>query len=145
MQFGEASFPLYTIDLNNDMVLIRPEQAEEAKGKNVIIGEERPKNVNDKILAREVVLEKTPDGKESLKITLKASRPGGKQVPRKTRVGLLLKRDRSDYLFDWLDWSPPGPSQNIQAQVLGSGYFESEWIKGTRRSCEAEAHLWSVA
>ena len=43
----------------------------------MIIGEERPKNVNDNILAREVVLEKTPDGKESLKITLRASRPGG--------------------------------------------------------------------
>ena len=43
----------------------------------MIIGEERPKNVNDKILAWEVVLEKTPDGKESLRITLKASRPGG--------------------------------------------------------------------
>ena len=44
----------------------------------MIIGEERPKNVNDKILVREVVLEKTPDGKKSLKITLRASRPGGK-------------------------------------------------------------------
>ena len=47
--------------------------------KNVIIGEPRPKNVNDKILAREVTLEKTPDGKESLKITIKASRPGGQE------------------------------------------------------------------
>ena len=43
----------------------------------MIIGEERPKNVNDKILAWEVVLEKTPDGKESLKNTLRASRPEG--------------------------------------------------------------------
>ena len=76
-QVDKASFPVHTIDLNNTKVLIRPEQAEGAKGKNVIIGEERPKNVNDKILAWEVVLEKTPDGKESLKITLKASRPGG--------------------------------------------------------------------
>ena len=64
-----ASFPLHTIDLNNAKVLVRPEQAEGAKGKNVIIGEEMPKNINDKILAREVVLEKTPDGKESLKIS----------------------------------------------------------------------------
>ena len=77
MKVGEASFPLHTIDLNNAKVLIRPEQAERAKGKNVIIGEEMPKNVNDKIPVKEVVLEKTPDGKESLKITLKASRPGG--------------------------------------------------------------------
>jgi len=49
-------------------VLIRPEQAEGAKGNNVIIGKERLKNVSDKILAREVVLEKTPEGKELLKI-----------------------------------------------------------------------------
>jgi len=62
-------------------VLIRPEQAEGAKGKNVIIGEERRKNVNDRILARKVVLEKTPDGKESLKIIVEASRPGGQANP----------------------------------------------------------------
>ena len=43
----------------------------------MIIGESRPKNVDDTILAREVMLEKSPDGKESLKITIKASRPGG--------------------------------------------------------------------
>ena len=64
MQVGEASFPLHTIDLNNAKVLIWPEQAEGAIGKNVIIGEERPENVNDKILASEVVLEKSLDGKE---------------------------------------------------------------------------------
>ena len=43
----------------------------------MIIGESRPKNVDDTIMAREVTLEKSPDGKESLKITIKASRPGG--------------------------------------------------------------------
>ena len=47
----------------------------------MIIGEERPKNVNDKILGREVILEKTPDGKESLKIIVKASMPGGQESP----------------------------------------------------------------
>ena len=52
----------HTIDLSNAKVLLRPEQAEGAEGKNVVIGEARPKNVNDKILAREVVLEKAPDG-----------------------------------------------------------------------------------
>ena len=49
----------------------------EQKEKNVFIGEPRPKNVNDKIQAREVMMEKTLDGEESLKITVKASRPGG--------------------------------------------------------------------
>ena len=79
MQVDKVSTPVHTIDLDNAKVLIRPEQSEGAKGKNVIIGEPRPKNVNDKILTREVTLEKTPDGKESLKITVKASRPGGQE------------------------------------------------------------------
>ena len=56
----------------------------ERKEKNVIIGESRPKNVDDTILAREVMLEKSPDGKESLRITVKASRPEGKKVPHET-------------------------------------------------------------
>ena len=59
MQDDKASFPAHTIDLDNIKVLIRSEQAEGAKGKNVIVGEQRPKNVNEKILAREVTLEKT--------------------------------------------------------------------------------------
>ena len=79
LQINEAPFSVHTIDLNNAKVLIRPEQAEGAKGKNVIIVESRPKNVDDTILAREVTLEKSPDGKESLKITIKASRPGGQE------------------------------------------------------------------
>ena len=77
MQVDKASLPVHNIDLDNVKVLIRPEQAEGAKGKNIIIGEPRPKNINDKIQAREVTMEKTPDGKESLKITVNASRPGG--------------------------------------------------------------------
>ena len=69
----------HTIDLNNAKVVLRPEQTEGAKGKNMVIGEIRPKNVNDKILAREVVLEKAPDGKELIKITAKAQVPGGQE------------------------------------------------------------------
>ena len=79
MQDDKASIPVHAIDLDNAKVLIRPEQAEGAKGKNVIIGEPRPKNINDKVRVREVTMEKTPDGEESLKITVKASRPGGQE------------------------------------------------------------------
>jgi hypothetical protein len=43
MQVDKTPFPVHTIDLNNAKVLTHPEQAEGAKGKNVIIGEERPK------------------------------------------------------------------------------------------------------
>ena len=45
-------------------MLIWPDQAEGSKGKNVIIGDDRPLTVGNKILAREVIQEKTPDGIE---------------------------------------------------------------------------------
>jgi len=83
MKVDKTPFPIHTnthtIDLSNAKVLLRTEQAEGAEGKNVVIGEARPKNVNDKILAREVVLEKAPDGKELIKITVKAQVPGGQE------------------------------------------------------------------
>ena len=42
-----------------------------------MIGDPRPMNVNDKILAREVIAEKTPDGKPTLRIFVNAPKPGG--------------------------------------------------------------------
>ena len=58
-------------------MLIRPEQAEGAKGKQVVIGDPRPMDTSDKILAREVVKEKTDDGKDTLKIIVRNPRLGG--------------------------------------------------------------------
>ena len=73
----KAPFPVHTIDLNNAKVLIRPDKAERAKGKNVIIGDDRPLTVDNKILARELIQEKTPDGKKNLRIILKPRALGG--------------------------------------------------------------------
>ena len=70
-------FPVHTLELNNPKVLLQPEQAEGAQRKNVVIGDPRPMNANDKILAREVVAEKTPDGKPTLRIFLNGPMPGG--------------------------------------------------------------------
>ena len=58
-------------------MLIRPDQAERAKGKNVIIGDDRPLAVDNKILAMEVIQEETPDGKKNLRIILKPHTLGG--------------------------------------------------------------------
>jgi len=79
MQIDKAPFPVHTLELNNPKVLIWPKQAEGAKGKNVVIGDPRPMYVDSKILAREVVLEKTSDGKETLKIIVKAPRLRGQE------------------------------------------------------------------
>jgi hypothetical protein len=72
MQVDKNPFSVNTIDLQNSKVLIRPEQAKAAKGKNVIISEKRTITTDEKVLSSEVVVEKTADGKESLKITSKA-------------------------------------------------------------------------
>ena len=71
MKIDKAPFLVHTIDLNNAKVLIRPDKAEGAKGKNVIISDDRPLTVDNRILAREVNQEKTPDGKKNLRIILK--------------------------------------------------------------------------
>ena len=44
MQFDKNLFPAHThiLELNNPKILIRPNQAESTKGKNMIIGKERP-------------------------------------------------------------------------------------------------------
>ena len=55
MKIDKAPFSVHTIDLNNAKVLIRPDQAEGAKGKSVIIGDDRPLTVDNKILSREVI------------------------------------------------------------------------------------------
>jgi hypothetical protein len=49
MQMDNDLFHVNTIDLHGAKVLVRPEQAESTKGKNVIISEERPKRYEDKI------------------------------------------------------------------------------------------------
>jgi hypothetical protein len=72
MQVDKNPFPVNTIDLQNSKVLIWPEQAKMAKGKNVVIGENLTITVDDNVLSREVMVENTVDGKKSLNITIKA-------------------------------------------------------------------------
>jgi hypothetical protein len=82
MQVDKNPFPVNIIDLQNSKVLIRPEQAKTAQGKNVVISEKRTITVDEKVLSWKVVVEKTADGKESLKITIKAPTLGGRPKPR---------------------------------------------------------------
>jgi len=42
MQIDQNPFPVRMLELKNPKVLIRPSQAESMKGKNVVIGDERP-------------------------------------------------------------------------------------------------------
>jgi hypothetical protein len=52
--------------------VLQSHQVEATKGKNIVVREAKP-DLRGKELTREVAYEKTPDGKETLKITIKAS------------------------------------------------------------------------
>jgi hypothetical protein len=89
MQVGENPFPtnayVNMLELSNPKVLIRSDQAEKAKGKNVIIGEQRPD--------KKVLLEKIP------KASVKTSTLGGQgktEETSKASAGLTGVPDRSD-------------------------------------------------
>lgn len=76
MQLMKDHFPVNTMDLQQPKVLVRPHQAESAKGKNVVVGEERTMPIG-KTMFQKVVREKSVDGKETFKVTVKAFGPGG--------------------------------------------------------------------
>jgi hypothetical protein len=76
MQVDKQPFPVNTMELQQPKVLVRPHQAKAAKGKNVMVEEAMP-DLRGKELTREVAYEKIPDGRETFKITFKASGHGG--------------------------------------------------------------------
>jgi hypothetical protein len=67
------------IDFKGKRVLIRSSTADKGKYKEVIIGNAREADGNNKISCRKVVAEKTPDGGETLKVTITTSGTGGKR------------------------------------------------------------------
>jgi ferredoxin-NADP reductase len=76
MQVDKQPFPINTMELQQPKVMVRPHQAQATKGKNVMVGEANP-DLRGKELTREVTYEKTPGGRETFKITVKASGHGG--------------------------------------------------------------------
>jgi hypothetical protein len=73
MQVDTEPFPMNVIDFEGKKVLIRPSIADKEKGKEVIIGDARKADENNKISCRKVVAEKTPDGGEAVKVTITTS------------------------------------------------------------------------
>jgi hypothetical protein len=82
MQVDTEPFPLNMIDFEGKRVLIRPNTADKGKAKEIIIGKAREADGNHKNYCRKVVVEKTPDGGEILKVTITTSSAGGKRRPR---------------------------------------------------------------
>jgi hypothetical protein len=79
MQVDTEPFPMNVIDFEGKKVLFQPSIADKGKGKEVIIGDARKADENNKISWRKVVAEKTPDGEETLKNTNTTSNTGGRR------------------------------------------------------------------
>ena len=87
-------FPVYVIDFAGKRVLIRPSTADKGKGKEVIIGNMRKADENNKISCRKVVAERAPNGGETLKVTITTSNAGGQaQAASQARAPVLCIAD----------------------------------------------------
>jgi hypothetical protein len=76
MQVDTEPFPMNMIDFEGKKVLVRPNTADKGKGKETIIGNAKKTDGDCKVSCRKVVAEKTPDGGETLKVTITASSTG---------------------------------------------------------------------
>jgi hypothetical protein len=76
MQIDRSPFSFNKLDLENPAVLIWLKQADMPKGKNAVIDDPRPKNDAGLTPSRKVVMEKLPDGEETITITIRGSRAG---------------------------------------------------------------------
>ena len=73
MQVDKTHFPMHMVEVGAPAVLIRPEQADKAQGKNMIIGEPRVAPNVKTNSGRKVVLKKDDEGKNKLKITAEST------------------------------------------------------------------------
>jgi len=69
MQVDKSPFPMHMVEAGAPVVLIHPEQADKAEGKNVVISEPRVAPNVETNSGCKVVLEKDDEGKNKLKIT----------------------------------------------------------------------------
>jgi hypothetical protein len=118
IQVDNNPFHINTIYLHGAKVMVWLEQAESTKGKNVIIGEERPKSWDDKIWSREVVLEKAADGKDVLKITVRASGLGGQAGNSKQDWSSVPQNTQSLQIRLVVPTSKTGPTMVSQSKML---------------------------
>jgi hypothetical protein len=144
MQVDTEPFPMNMIDFEGKRVLIRPSTADKGKGKEIIIGNAREADENNKISCRKVVAEKTPDGGETLKMTITASGTGGASTDRETGAGTRaahhgrsaiqkrtvrsFSRQSEDFSQTVLLHSWPATTMYIQTTTTRDRYVENKYI-----------------
>jgi hypothetical protein len=101
------------IDFEGKKVLVRPNTADKGKGRETIISDAKKADGDCKVSCRKVVAEKTPDGGETLKVTITASSTGGQaQTGRQLREPVLRIADSPPSRRGQSDASPDGPANS---------------------------------
>jgi hypothetical protein len=104
-------FPMNMIDFEGKKVLVQPNTADKGKDKEIIIGNAREADGNQKISCRKVVAEKTPDGGETLKVTITTPGAGG-QARTKEQELVLHISDGPTHRRGWSRTTSDGPKNS---------------------------------
>jgi hypothetical protein len=99
------------IDFEGKKVLVRPNIADKGKHKEVIIGNAREADGNQRISCRKVVAEKTPVGGETLKVTITTPGVGG-QARTKEQEPVLCILDGPTHRRRRTGTTPDGPENS---------------------------------
>jgi hypothetical protein len=108
MQVDTEPFPVNMIDFEGKKVLVWPNIADKGKGEAIVIDNAREADENHKISCSKVVAEKTPDGGETLKVTITTSGTGG-QARTKEQEPMLRSRTVRHTGVDG-----PGPRRTVR-------------------------------
>ena len=100
------------INFNGKKDLIWPSAADKGKGKEVIIGDARKDDENTKNSCRKVVIENTPNGGDTLKVTITTSNVGGRRR-QVTRRGSLFCASQTVWRID-----VDGPGHHHIVQII---------------------------
>jgi hypothetical protein len=113
MQVDTELFPINVIDFDGKKVLIRPSAADKGKGKEVIIGDARKVDENKKNSCRRVVTERTPDGGQTLKVTITTSNTGGQtQAGNQALAPIMHIMDSSTHRSGRFETQPDSPDHS---------------------------------
>jgi hypothetical protein len=149
MQVDTEPFPMNIIDFEGKRILVRPNTTDKGKDKEIIIGKTREADGNHKISCRKVVAEKTPDGGETLKVTITTSSAEGQAQTKeqepvlRTSDGPTHRRRRSGTTHDGLENSS-GLSDHTQDPQRPRTFKPRRLEIGTQKTNTFKAAGWLV-
>jgi hypothetical protein len=141
MQVDTEPFPMNMIDFEGKKVLVRPNTTDKGKGKETIIGNAKEADGDRKVSCRKVVAEKTPDGGETLKVTITTSSTGGQaQTGRQMWEPVLRITDSPPSRHGRSDASPDGPGNSSGR----SGHAQDSQRPCTFKPRRLEIGMWKT-